>query len=194
MSTHVHPATHHGEPETGVYGLLIEFESPDELLAATKRVVAEGYKRVDAYSPFAVHGIDEALGAKTILPWLIFGGGLTGGLTGFTMQVFASSYHYKLNIAGKPIGLHNYYGWPSFMPITFEMTVLFAASTAVFGMFLLNGLPRLHNPLFNVPEFTGASQDRFFLCVQADDPKFDLEHTARFLEGLNPKTITEVPY
>lgn len=194
MSIHTQPATHHGEPETGVYGLLVEFATPDELLVAARAVAGAGYKRIDAYSPFAVHGVDQAIGAKTVLPWLIFGGGLTGGLTGFAMQVFASSYHYKLNIAGKPIGLENAYGWPSFMPITFELTVLFAASTAVFGMLLLNGLPRLHNPLFNVPEFAGASQDRFFLCVEADDPKFDLQETARFLEGLNPHTITEVPY
>ena len=175
--------------ETGVYGLLIEFLHPEELLAATKRVVGEGYKKIDCYTPFPVHGIDEAIGAKTILPWLIFGGGLTGAITAFTMQVFASAVHYKINVAGKPL-----ISWPSFMPITFELTVLFAASTAVFGMLALNGLPRLYNPLFNVPEFAGATQTSFFLCVQADDPKFDLDQTSRFLEGLSPHSLTEVPF
>lgn len=190
MSTH----TTHGEVETGVYGLLAEFEHPEGLLEAAKKVSAAGYKRVDAYSPFPVHGVDEAIGAKTYLPWLIFGGGLTGGLTGFTMQVFAQSVHYKMNIAGKPIDWRSSFGWPSYMPITFECTILFAAATAVFGMLILNGLPRLYNPLFNVDEFARASQTSFFLCVQADDPNFDLDSTSRLLEGMSPKTITEVPY
>ncbi len=188
MSTHA-PATHHGEVETGVYGLLVEFEHPEELLEACKKVKAAGYEKIDAYSPFAVHGVAEAIGATTVLPWIIFGGGLTGGLTGFGMQVFASAYHYKLNVAGKPL-----ISWPSFFPITFELTILCAAASAVFGMLILNGLPRLHNPLFNVPEFNGASQDRYFLCIEAKDPMFDLDQTSRFLEGLSPKTITEVPF
>ena len=188
MSTQAHP-THHGEVETGVYGLLAEFPNPHDLKEATQRVVDAGYKKLDAYTPFPVHGLDEIIGAKTVLPWLIFGGGLTGGLTGFCMQVFASAYHYKLNVAGKPL-----ISWPSFFPITFELTILFSAATAVFGMLALNGLPKLYNPLFNVPEFAEASQDSYFLCVQADDPKFDLEQTSRLLEGLSPKTITEVPF
>ena len=110
------------------------------------------------------------------------------------MQIFASTVHYKLNIAGKPINWLDGAGWPSFMPVTFEMTILCAAATAVFGMLALNGLPQLHNPLFNVPEFTGATQDKFFLCIQARDAKFDLDGTSRFLEGLSPKTVTEVPF
>jgi len=192
MSIHTQPT--HGEVETGLYGLIVEFDTPDELLAATKKVVAEGYKRIDAYTPFPVHGVDNAIGAKTYLPWLIFGGGLTGGLTGFAMQVFATSVHYKMNVGGKPIDWRSSFGWPSFMPITFELTVLFAASTAVFGMLILNGLPRLYNPLFNVPEFAAASQTSFFLCIQADDPMFDPDDTSRFLEGLGGKNITEVPF
>ena len=188
MSTHAHP-THHGEVETGIYGLLAEFHEPEALLEAAKSVAAAGYKKIDAYTPFPVHGVDVAIGAKTLLPWLIFGGGLAGGITGFTMQVFASAVHYKINVAGKPL-----ISWPSFFPITFELTILFAASTAVFGMLFLNGLPRLHNPLFNVPEFELASQTSYFLCVEADDPQFDLDETSRLLEGLGPKTITEVPF
>ena len=192
MSGHTHAT--HGEVEAGVYGLLAEFDNPEELLAAAQRVAGAGYRKIDAYSPFPVHGVDKAIGAKTVLPWLIFGGGLTGTLTGFGMQVFATAVHYKINIAGKPLDWRAAFGWPSFMPITFELTVLFAASTAVFGMLFLNGLPRLHNPLFNVDEFVRASQASFFLCVEADDPQFDLVETSRLLEGLNPKTITEVPY
>jgi Protein of unknown function (DUF3341) len=185
MSTHTHA---HGEVEVGVYGLMVEFEEPEQLLAAAKKVSEAGYKNVDAYSPFAVHGVDEALGATTVLPWLIFGGGLTGGLTGFGMQTLAN-FHYQINIDGKPL-----VSWPSFLPITFELTVLFASATAVFGMLLLNGLPRPYNPVFNVAGFERASQDRFFLCIEAKDPQFDLDQTSRFLEGLEPKSITEVPF
>jgi Protein of unknown function (DUF3341) len=183
MSTHAHE-----EVEVGVYGLLVEFVTPEELLTATKKVMEAGYQKVDAYSPFAVHGVDEALKAKTVLPWLIFGGGLSGGLGGFLMQV-AANYHYKINIDGKPL-----ISWPQFMPITFELTVLLASATAVFGMLFLNGLPLPYNPLFNVPGFDRASQDRFFLCIEAKDPKFDLDETSRFLEGLEPHSITEVPF
>jgi hypothetical protein len=185
MSTHAHA---HEEVEVGVYGLMAEFLHPEELLAAARKASEAGYKKVDAYSPFPVHGVDEALGARTILPWLIFGGGLSGGLGGFAMQVVAN-YHYKINIAGKPL-----VSWPSFIPITFELTVLLASATAVFGMLFLNGLPRPYNPVFNVPDFDRASQDRFFLCIEASDPKYDPDQTSRFLEGLEPKSITEVPF
>ena len=188
MSIQTHEA-HHGEVETGIYGLLAEFLTPEDLLVTTRRVAGEGFTNIDTYTPFPVHGIDEAIGAKTILPWLIFGGGVFGAANAFGMEVFASAIHYPLNIAGKPL-----ISWPSFLPITFELTVLFAAATAVFGMLALNGLPRPYNPLFNVPGFSQATQDRFFLCIQADDPKFDLDQTMRFLEGLEPRTISEVPF
>ena len=186
MSTHTH-----GEVETGIYGLMVEFLTPEALLTATQKVAAAGYKKIDTYSPFPVHGVAEAIGARTILPWLIFGGGLFGGLNGFAMQYFAMNIHYKLNIAGKPTDIGT---WPSFMPVTFELTVLLAAATAVFGMLALNGLPRPYNPVFNVPEFERASQDRFFLCIEANDPQFDLLETSRFLEGLAPTSISEVPF
>ena len=183
MSIHTHD-----EVEAGIHGLMAEFTTPEALLAAARKVGEAGYKKVDAYSPFPVHGVDEAIGAKTILPWLIFGGGVFGAINGFGMQVFASAIHYKINVGGKPL-----VSWPSFMPITFELTVLCAAATAVFGMLFLNGLPRPYNPVFNVPGFDQASQNRFFLCIEADDPRFDLDQTARFLEGLEPETISEVP-
>ena len=185
MSTHAHE-----EVEVGLYGLLAEFTTPEALLAATRKVAEAGYKKVDAYSPFPVHGVDQVLGVKTILPWLIFGGGLSGGLGGFAMMIVAN-YHYKINIAGKPFAFGS---WPSFMPITFELTVLVASATAVVGMLLLNGLPQPYNPLFSVEGFDRASQDRFFLCIEGKDPKFDLDQTSRLLEGLEPHAITEVPY
>jgi hypothetical protein len=166
---------------------MVEFLDPESLLLAAQKAGEAGYTKLDAYSPFPVHGVDKAINAKTILPYLIFGGGLTGALTGFGMQTIAQ-FHYKINIAGKPL-----VSWPSFMPITFELTVLLAASTAVFGMLFLNGLPRPFNPVFAVPGFERASQDRFFLCIEATDPKFDLDATSRFLESLDPHNITEVP-
>ena len=184
MSTHAHE-----EVEVGIHGLMVEFLTPEALLAAARKVGEAGYKKVDTYSPFPVHGVDQAINAKTILPWLIFGGGLSGGVGGFAMMIVAN-YHYKINIAGKPIAWGS---WPSFMPITFELTVLLASATAVLGMLFLNGLPRPFNPLFSVAGFDRASQDRFFLCIEADDPKFDLDETSRFLEGLEPHSITEVP-
>ncbi len=188
MSTHAHP---HEEVEVGIYGLLVEFAQPEELLAAAKKVAEAGYKKIDAYSPFPVHGVAEASGANTILPWLIFAGGSCGAINGFGMQRFGATVHYPINIAGKPNDIGT---WPSFMPVTFELTVLLAAVTAVVGMLALNGLPKPYNPLFNVPEFAQASQDRFFLCIEAKDPKFDLDQTSRFLEGLEPKSISEVPF
>jgi hypothetical protein len=182
MSVHAHE-----EVGVGIHGLMVEFLTPEALLDAARKVSEAGYKKVDAYSPFPVHGVDEAIGAKTILPWLIFLGGMSGGVGGFLMMV-AANYHYKINIAGKPL-----VSWPSFMPITFELTVLLASATATLGMLFLNGLPKPYNPVFNVPEFEKASQDRFFLCIEADDPKFDLLETSRFLEGLAPQSINEVP-
>ena len=189
MSIHTHDAHHHGEVEVGVHGLMAEFTTPEALLTAAQKVGAAGYKKVDAYTPFPVHGVDEAIGAKTILPWLIFAGGVFGAANGFGMQVFASAIHYPINVGGKPL-----VSWPSFMPITFELTVLCASATAVLGMLFLNGLPRPYNPVFNVPGFDRASQDRFFLCIEATDPQFDLDETGRFLEGLAPHSIQEVPF
>ena len=182
MSTHAHE-----EVEVGLHGLMVEFLDPESLLLAAQKAGEAGYTKLDAYSPFPVQGVDKAIGAKTMLPYLIFGGGLSGALLGFGMQTIAQ-FHYKINVGGKPL-----VSWPSFMPITFELTVLLAASTAVFGMLFLNGLPRPYNPIFAVPGFDRASQDRFFLCIEATDPKFDHDETSRFLESFDPYNITEVP-
>jgi hypothetical protein len=182
-------ATHAPEPPK-LYSLLAEFLTADELLAAARASYAAGYRRMDAYSPFPVEGLAEAIGfTHNRIPAVVLGGGLLGGLTGFFMQWYSAVIHYPLNVGGRPLN-----SWPSFIPITFELTVLFGAFAAVLGMLGLNGLPRPHHPVFAVPEFQRASRSRFFLSIQAHDPLFDREGTRRFLEGLKPKSISEVEF
>jgi len=175
-------------PANRVYGLMAEFADADDLLAATRRAHAEGYHRMDAYSPFPIEGLAEALGRRgTAVPLLVLLGGMTGGIGGYFMQAYAMAVDYPLNIGGRPL-----HSWPAFIPITFELTVLCAALTAFFAVFVLNRLPQPYHPVFNAGGFEHASQDRFFLCVEANDPKFDVQHTRRFLESLEPDAITEV--
>ena len=172
-----------------IYGLMAEFNDPDDLIEASRRAHAEGYRRMDAYTPFPVHGLSEALGFRyTVrLPLLVLIGGILGGLGGFALQYWVSVIEYPYNIGGRP-----YNSWPSFIPITFETTVLLAAFAAVFGMLALNGLPQPYHPVFNVPRFELATRSHFFLCIEATDPKFDLVETRRFLESLNPYEVSEV--
>ena len=171
-----------------IYGLLAEFESAEHVLDAAKRAYADGYRKLEAYSPFPVEGLDEAIGFhRSRVPLIVLLGGLTGALTGFGMQCFSAIYHYPINVGGRPL-----FSWPSFIPVTFELTVLFAAFSAVLGMLALNGLPKPYHPLFNVERFVLHGHDRFFLCVEATDAKFDRAATKRFLEGLQPKGVYEV--
>ena len=172
-----------------IYGLLAEFEGPEQLLAAAERAYAEGYRRMDAYTPFPVHGLSQAIGfPRTRLPVVVLIGGLIGCFGGFLMQYYASKYDYPLNIGGKPLN-----SWPAFVIITFELTILCAALSAVLGMLALNGLPQPYHPLFNVPSFELASRTHFFLCIEARDRKFDRDGTRAFLESLKAKAIAEVP-
>ena len=171
-----------------VYGLMAEFATPTALLGATQRAYAEGYRRMDAYSPFPVPELPEALGVHhDRVNLLTLVGGVMGGLTAYALQWWINTIAYPLNIGGRP-----YHSWPAFIIVTFEMTVLFAALAAVFGMLALNGLPLPHHPVFNVPGFEKASRDGFFLCIEAVDPRFDPSQTRLFLDRLNPIRIAEV--
>jgi len=177
-------------PHPDLYGLLGEFDSPDELMEAAKRVRKAGYRRIDAFAPFPVEGLSQALGLgrkHNLVPLLTLAGGLGGGLTGFFFQLWANTSSYPMNIAGRPLN-----SWPAFIPVTFELTVLGASLFAVFGMLALNKLPQPHHPLFNVERFKRASNDKFFLCIEARDPNFHLENTARFLQSISAQHVTEV--
>jgi hypothetical protein len=175
-------------PAPRVHGLMAEFQDPSDVVAAARAVRAEGYRKVDAYSPFPIEELNEALGFhRSWLPPLVLLGGVAGGIGGFALQYWASVLEYPMNIGGKP-----YLSWPAFIPPTFETTILFAALTAVLGMLALNGLPEPYHPVFNVPSFALASRDRFFLCIEAADPKFQLDQTRAFLMGLHPTAVNEV--
>jgi hypothetical protein len=171
-----------------IYGLLAEFESPEKILEAALRAHAEGYRRLDAFTPIPVEGLSEAIGFEwTSLPILVFCGGMLGGCTGFGMCWYANVLSFPLNIGGKPLN-----SWPSWIPITFELTILGAALTAVFGMLAMNGLPTPYHPVFNVSQFALASTDRFFLCIKARDKKFELEKTKAFLQEMKPHGVFEI--
>jgi hypothetical protein len=171
-----------------VHGLMAEFEKPEDLLAATRRAYAEGYRRMDAYTPLPVEGLAEALGFhETWVPLIVLIGGLLGCLGGFFLQYWTMAVDYPLNVGGRPLN-----SWPAFIPVTFELTILVAALSAVFGLLALCGLPMPYHPVFNVRRFELASRNRFFLCIEARDPRFDPEVTKQFLEGLNPRGVYDV--
>lgn len=176
--------------DPAVYGLLAEFDKPEDVVAATRDAYAAGYRFMDAYTPFPVEGLAEALGFhRDGIARIVLLGGLFGGLGGFFMLWYSSVVHFPLDIGGRP-----YNSWPAFMPITFELTILVAAVSAVLGMLALNGLPRPHHPVFNVPDFALASRNRFFLCLQARDPLFDVDRSRVFLQERAPRTISIVPH
>jgi hypothetical protein len=171
-----------------IYGLMAEFEGPEALLEAARHAYADGYRKMDAYSPSPVEGLADAIGCKRqVMPLIVLIGALIGCIGGYYLQYWISVVNYPLNVGGRP-----YHSWPSFIPVTFEMTILCAAFFALFGMLAVNGLPMPYHPVFNVPGFEYASRNRFFLCIEARDPKFDKDATKTFLEGLNARKVTEV--
>ncbi|MGQ9549061.1 MAG: DUF3341 domain-containing protein [Roseiflexus sp.] len=175
-------------PEPGLYGLMAEFDHPDALLAAAEKTRDAGYKKFEAYTPIPIHGLDEAVGYRgTRLPWVIFGAGLFGAGGMFAFQTWTNVVAYPMNIGGRPL-----FSWPAFVPATFEGMVLLSAFAAVFGLIAACGLPRPYHPVFNAPNFERASVDRFFLCIEAADPKFELKRTRQFLESLEPLAVSTV--
>ena len=191
---------------SNLYGLSAEFVDPEEILSAAGKVKEAGYRVVEAYTPFPVHGLAETIAPEDIrVPWMIFLAALTGTCAGAFLEwstnsplvesflkklpadVYTRQYAYPMNIGGKP-----YLSWPTFIPVAYETTILFAAGAAVVGMLALNGLPKPYHPAFNAPNFERASQDRFCLFIESSDPKFDYENTWQFLQSLNPASVSEV--
>lgn len=176
------------ETRAEIYGVTGEFEDEEQLLAAAHGAYEAGYRDLDAFSPFPVEGLDEAIGFRqTRLPLVILAGGIIGLSGGYMLQYYISVISYPLNVGGRPL-----HSWPAFIPVTFEATILVAAIFAVLGMLGLNGLPEPYHPLFNVPRFSLASQDRFFLLIEATDPQFDREEAAAFLERLGALDVSDV--
>jgi hypothetical protein len=172
-----------------VYGLLAEFATPDGVVLAARRTYEAGYRKIDAYSPFPIEELAEAIGFhRNGVPLVTLIGGILGGSAGFMLQWWINTISYPVNVGGRPLN-----SWPAFIVVTFEMTILFAGLAAVFGMLALNGLPMPYHPVFNVPRFAFASKDRFFLIIFSSDPKYSSSETRQFLESLAPYSISEVP-
>lgn len=177
------------ESSPKVFGILAEFETPDALVDAVRKARSAGYAKMDAYTPYPVEGLAEELHFhKTRVPWLMLLGGAIGLVGGYFLQYYTAVYVYPLNVGGRPLN-----SWPLFIPVTYECIILFGALFGAFGMLALNGFPMPYHPLFNVPGFDRATRDRFFLCIEASDPKFKLDETGQFMQGLSPLTVNEVP-
>lgn len=171
-----------------LYGLIAEFDDAHDLVAAAAKARDAGYKKMDAYAPFPVEGLSAALGIKDFsIPLMMLVAGIAGCIGGFAFLTWATMADYPLNIGGRPL-----WGWPSFIPITFEMTVLCSALTGVFGMIIINGLPMPYHPVFNAPNFAKASSDRFFLCIEESDPAFSAAGTRQFMDDLRALNVAEV--
>jgi hypothetical protein len=172
----------------GTYGLMAEFEDPTSLVNAAREAYQKGFRKLDAYTPFPIEELHEVLHLhRNKLPLIVLLGGLTGALTGYLLQWFVTVIYFPINIAGRPL-----HSAPSYIIITFELTILFGSISAVLGLLGLCGLPMPYHPTFNVPRFSAATQDRFFLCIESTDPLFDLQNTSRFLESMEPKEVSEV--
>jgi hypothetical protein len=173
-----------------IFGVIAEFDNPSALVTAAHEARARGYRKMEAYSPFPVEALDEALHLpKSKLPLIVLLGGILGGLTGYLMQYYVTVIYFPINIGGRPL-----HSWPMYIVITFELTVLFASISAVLGLLALCNLPMPYHPVFNVPRFALASRNRFFLLIQATDPLFDRQATEDFLEHLEAREVSEVAY
>jgi hypothetical protein len=169
---------------------MAEFDTPAALVAATRAAREAGYRKLDAYSPFPIEELTEALHLhKNRLPLIVLIGGVFGGIIGYLLQYYVTVWHYPLNVAGRPL-----HSWPAYIVITFEMTILLAALSCVLGLFALCGLPQPYHSVFNVPRFAMASDNRFFLCIESTDPLFDHDKTSEFLETLEPREVSEVAH
>jgi hypothetical protein len=178
------------KPKFPIYGYIAEFQDGAALLDAAKSARAEGYTVMEAYTPVPMEEVAHTLGYRTALPWIVLAGGALGACVGFGMQYWTSVIDYPINIGGRPTN-----SWPSFIVVTFEMTILFAALSAVLGMLWLNGLPQPYHPVFNVPAFELASRNRFFLMILSRDPKFDMQATREFMRTkMRTASLMEVPH
>lgn len=174
--------------EPGIYGLMAEYDTVPGLVSAAEQAHEHGYRRMDTYSPFPIEPAAEAIGFhKNRVALVVLLGGLLGGMGGYSLEYWVSVLAYPINVGGKP-----WHSWPAFIPVTFECTVLGAAISAFIGMLAMNGLPMPYHPVFNAPNFTAASKDKLFLCIEAADPQFDLTKTRQFLEQTSPRIVTEV--
>jgi len=172
-----------------VYGLMAEFDSAQAVVDATRRVVADGYTKLEAYTPVPVEELNDLIHKKrTKLSALVLAGGLSGMATGFLLQYWSSVIEYPMNVGGRPFA-----SWPAWVIPSYELTILFASLTAAGGMIALNGLPQPYHPVFNAPRFSLATSDKFFVVIEAEDPKYDAAKTKQFLEGLGAKGVYDVP-
>ena len=179
----------HGNEGPAVYGVMAEFDTADKLVEATQKATDAGYTLMDGYSPYPVGGVADAMKyEKSEMAPLMFIGGLLGATAGFIMQYWTNGVGYPINVGGRP-----FMSWPSFIPITFELMVLTTALSGVFGLFISCGLPQPYHPVFHVPQFVRASCDRFFLCIEARDPKFEMNAVKDFMNGLQALSVAEVP-
>jgi len=174
--------------ERGTYGVMAEFEDPTSLVNAARTAYEMGFRKLDAYTPFPIEELNDVLHLhKNKLPLIVLCGGVMGALTGYLLQYFVTVIYFPINVAGRPL-----HSWPSYIVITFELTILFGALATVLGLLGLCGLPMPYHPVFNVPRFSAASRDRFFLCIEATDPMFNLQTTSRFLESMEAREVSEV--